>query len=96
MWVYDDNHVKLEFLPYFKDRSIVSVLSTGDKTLSFSYPIEKSKNLIEENYIRTESDEYVIKQTKTKDNYIEVSARLNVEDLEGKSIASFKTTYKSF
>lgn len=95
MWVYDDNHNKIEFLPYFKDRSIVSVLSTGDKTLSFSYPIEKSKNLIEENYIRTESDEYVIKQTKTKDNYIEVSARLNVEDLEGKSIASFKTNYKS-
>lgn len=95
MWVYDDNHVKLEFLPYFKDRSIVSVLSTGDKTLNFSYPIEKSKNLIEENYIRTESDEYVIKQTKTKDNYIEVSAKLNVEDLEGVSLDSFKTTYKS-
>ena len=94
MWLYDDKHNKLEFLAYFKDRSIVSVLSTGDKTLTFSYPIQKSKNLKEENYIRTETDEYVIKQTKEKDNYLEVSARLNVEELEGKTIESFKTTYK--
>jgi phage minor structural protein len=95
MWVYDDNHNKIEFLPYFKDRSIVSVLSTGDKTLSFSYPIEKSENLIEENYIRTESDEYVIKQTKTKDDYLEVIAKLNVEGLEGVTWDNFKTTYKT-
>lgn len=95
MWVYDDNHNKIEFLPYFKDRSIVSVLSTGDKTLNFSYPIEKSKNLKEENYIRTESDEYVIKQTKTNDEYLEVIATLNVEELEGVMWDSFKTTYKS-
>lgn len=95
MWVYDDNHNKIEFLPYFKDRSIVSVLSTGDKTLNFSYPIAKSKNLIEENYIRTETDEYVIKQTKTKDDYLEVIATLNVEGLEGVTWEKFKTTYKS-
>lgn len=95
MWLYDDKHVKLEFLSYFKNRCIVSVLSTGDKTLTFSYPIEKSKNLKEENYIRTETDEFVIKQTKEKDNYLEVSAKLNVEELEGVTIESFKTTYKN-
>ena len=95
MWLYDDKHIKLEFLSYFKERSIVSVLSTGDKTLTFSYPLEKSKNLIEENYIRTETDEFVIKQTKEKDNYLEITAKLNVEELEGKTIESFKTTYKT-
>ena len=93
MWLYDKNHKKIEFLPYYKDRNIVSVLSTGDKTLNFSYPIEKSKNIVEEAYIRTQTDEYVIKQTKTNGNYLEVIANLNVEDLEGVMFEDFKTTY---
>ena len=93
MWLYDNNHKKIEFLPYYKDRNIVSVLSTGDKTLNFSYPIEKANNIVEENYIRTKTDEYVIKQTKTNGNYLEVIATLNVEDLEGVTFNDFKTTY---
>lgn len=93
MWLYDNSHKKIEFLPYYKDRNIVSVLSTGDKTLNFSYPIEKAKNIVEEAYIRTQTDEYVIKQTKTNGNYLEVIANLNVEDLEGKTFVDFKTTY---
>ena len=93
MWLYDNNHNKIEFLPYYKDRNIESVLSTGDKTLNFSYPIEKSKNIIEENYIRTQTDEYVITQTKYKDTTIEVTAKLNVEELEGVVFPKFNLEY---
>lgn len=93
MWLYNSAHERIEFLPYFKDRNIVSVLSTGDKTLTFFYPNEKSKNIIEEAYIRTKKDEYVIKQTKTSGDYLEVTATLNVEELEGKTFEDYKTTY---
>ena len=93
MWLYNNAHKRIEFLPFYKDRNIESVLSTGDKTLNFSYPIDKAMNIVEENYIRTKTDEYVIKQTKVNDNYIEVIAKLNVEELEGKVIDNFKVTY---
>ena len=94
MWLYNENHEKIEFLPHYKNRYIASVLSSGDKTLNFQYPIKKSANIIEEGYIRTKTDEFVIKQTKTKGDYLEVIATLNVEELEGKIFIDFKEVYK--
>lgn len=95
MWLYDNNHKKTEFLAHYKDRNIVSVLSTGDKTLNFKYPMSLAQNLKEESYIRTKTDEYVIKQTKTNNEYLEVTATLNVEELEGKSFESFSSNTKT-
>ncbi|WP_367657576.1 phage tail spike protein [Clostridium saudiense] len=69
-----------------------SELSTGDKTLSFLYPLNLSKEIKEEGYIRNKTDEFVIKEVSTQGNWKSIKAKLNVEDLEGKVFESFDTT----
>lgn len=95
MWLYNNNHKKTEFLAHYKDRKIESVLSTGDKTLNFKYPMNKAQNIAEECYIRTKTDEYVIKETKTEDEWLDITATLNVEELEGKLIENFSSETKT-
>lgn len=49
------------------DLKVEKTLSSGDKTISFSYPkngVELEK-LKPENYLRTEKDEYVLKKVET-------------------------------
>lgn len=67
-------------------------MSTGDKTLSFVYPIELSKEIKEEGYIRNKTDEFVIKEISTQGKWKSIKAKLNVDDLEGKVFESFDTT----
>lgn len=66
------------------DLKVEKTLSSGDKTISFSYPkngaeLEKLKP---ENYLRTEKDEYVLKKVKTGETQNKYTAQLNVEELE--------------
>lgn len=66
------------------DLKVEKTLSSGDKTISFSYPkngaeLEKLKP---ENYIRTEKDEYVLKKVETGETTNKYTAQLNVEELE--------------
>lgn len=66
------------------DLKVEKTLSSGDKTISFSYPkngaeLEKLKP---ENYLRTEKDEYVLKKVETGETTNKYTAQLNVEELE--------------
>lgn len=93
--LYNVNHTKEEGLMIYKDYYVESVLSTGDKTLSFSYPILFADSIKEEAYIRTKTDEFVIKEIEKKDDYIAVKALLNVEDLEGTVWNKFESETKT-
>mgnify|MGYP001589097358 FL=1 len=46
--LYNKNKVKIKGLKSYKDYKIESVLSSGDKTLSFLYPIKLGKEIEEE------------------------------------------------
>lgn len=67
-----------------EDLKVEKTLSSGDKTISFSYPkngVELEK-LKPENYLRTEKDEYVLKKVETGETQNKYTAMLNVEELE--------------
>lgn len=83
--LYDKNHNKIAGLAVAKAATVESVLSTGDGTLSFLYPLKEAVQLVNESYIRTKTDEYVIKEVQpdSSDLWCSVKATLNVEDLEG-------------
>ncbi len=90
--LYDKNHNKIEGLIKYEDYKIESVLSTGDKTLSFLYPKIASENIELEGYIQNKNDEFVIKEISNyDDDYISVLTRMNVEALEGKEWDRFET-----
>lgn len=80
-------------LTKYKDLCIESVLDTGDKTLSFSYPKEdKFYELIEEEgYIERKDNEYVIKSKEINGEYVSFTCVLNLEDLEGKIVDRFES-----
>ena len=69
----------------FKDREITTTLDSGDKELSFSYPAAGAlvDLLKEEYYIRTKTDEFVIKAVEKGEQFNKYTAVLNVEELEG-------------
>lgn len=55
-------------LTEYKDLVIESVLEYDDRTLSFSVPIDVMPGeLMHENYIQTEQDEFVIKEINAED-----------------------------
>lgn len=69
--LYDKDHNKIEGLIKYEDYKIESVLSTGDKTLSFLYPKIDSENIELEGYIQNKTDEFVIKEiSNADDDYI--------------------------
>ncbi len=77
----------------YKDLKVERVLDYDDRTLSFSIPVNAMpEQMILENYIQTETDEYVIKQINITDNYYDITAQLNIDELEGTHWETFKTT----
>lgn len=81
--LYDLEHKKIAGLKNFKDASIESVLSMGDKTLSFSWHSKNSQKIPLESYIRTDTDEYVVKEnSKGSNGYRKIVAKLNLEEVE--------------
>ncbi|WP_346884306.1 phage tail spike protein [Clostridium sp. UBA4395] len=93
--LYDLNKIKIKGLRLYKDMNIESVLSSGDKTLSFLYPSRLSKDIKEECYIRTKKDEFVVKEISTNGEWNSIKATLNVENLEGQAWEHFDTTEKT-
>ena len=93
--LYDLNKVKIQGLKEYKDLNIESILSTGDKRLSFLYPSNLSKNIKEEGYIRTKTDEFVIKEITDNKEWKSIKATLNIESLEGQPWEHFDTTEKT-
>lgn len=85
MQIFDDKKKRIGTLSRFKDRKITTTLDSGDKELSFSYPVAGAlvDLLKEEYYIRTKTDEYVIKAVEKGEQFNKYTAVLNVEELEG-------------
>ena len=81
--IYDENHNAVGQLWEIQDLAITSELDTGDKTMTFTY-LSRSQTLKEEYYIQDKENEYVVKQVeRSTDGSQNVTATLNLEDLEG-------------
>lgn len=94
MQIFDVNKNRIGILTGFKDRSITTTLDSGDKEMSFQYPATAAlvNDLKEECYIRTKTDEYVLKEINEADDFNTYTATLNVEELESKV---FKTGFET-
>lgn len=86
MQIFDENKNRIGTLNGFKERSITTTLDSGDKEMSFQYPAtgEKVDALKPECYLRTKTDEFVLKQIDESDDFNTYTATLNVEELESK------------
>ena len=90
--LFDKNHNAIGHLVKYKDCKIESDVSTGDKTLTFTY-LDKTNKLENEMYIRTQDDEYVIKEVPADSNgFPEIVAVLNLEELQEDSWRTFSVT----
>ena len=87
MQIFNDKKKRIGTLSGFKDREITTTLDSGDKELSFSYPaVGVLVDLLkEEYYIRTKTDEFVLKAVEKGEQFNKYTAVLNVEELEGTS-----------
>lgn len=85
MQIFNDKKKRIGTLSGFKDRAITITLDSGDKELSFDYPTSGAlvDLLKEEYYIRTKTDEFVLKAVEKGDKFNQYTAVLNVEELEG-------------
>lgn len=85
MQIFDDKKKRIGTLSGFKDRAITTTLDSGDKELTFDYPTAGAlvDLLKEEYYIRTKTDEYVLKAVEKGEQFNKYTAVLNVEELEG-------------
>ncbi|WP_415321423.1 phage tail spike protein [Clostridium perfringens] len=91
--LYDKNKNKKAGLTEYKDLCIESVLTTGDKKLSFSYSKEAKyyDEIVEEGYIRTKKDEFVIKARDVGVDYTRFDCVLNLEGLEANIFDRFES-----
>ena len=89
MQIFDDSKKRIALLTGYKEREITKTLSSGDKEMAFQYPAngKDTEALKEEYYIRTKTDEYVIKAVEKGETYNKYTAVLNVEELEGEAFA---------
>lgn len=85
MQIFNDKKKRIGTLTGFRGRAITTTLDSGDKELTFEYPASgKLVNLLkEEYYIRTKTDEFVLKAVEKGEQFNKYTAVLNVEELEG-------------
>lgn len=89
----DQNRAVQPPLTNYSKLKIVRTLECDDRVLSFSVPIESADpELKEENYLQTDTAEYVIKSIETSAPYYKISANLNIDELEGTVFETFNTT----
>lgn len=90
--LYDRNHNAIGHITKYKDCRIESDVSTGDKTLYFTY-LTKDPSLENEMYVQTEDDEYVIKEAPADSSgFPQIVAVLNLEGLQEKAWQTFSVT----
>ncbi|MBO3312111.1 phage tail spike protein [Clostridium perfringens] len=93
--LYDKNKKKIAALTEYENLCIESILESGDKTLSFYYSLfyKFYDEIEEETYIRTKTDEYVVKAKggDSNDNKTLFTCKLNVEELEGTIFDRFES-----
>ena len=95
MLKYIDKNGKKKPLIEYSNLCIEEVLDYGDKTLTCNVSVKCSVEL--EDIIGTRTDEYVIKQKSgpADDGTYTVTAKLNIDELEGTPFISFDTTEKT-
>lgn len=87
--IFNQSHEAVGYIKKYRDCKIESVLSTAEKTLSFTY-LGKSGKIDYEYYVQTKDAEYVVKSIRiTSDGYPECTATLNTEELESKTWETF-------
>lgn len=96
--LFDKNHNALGILSGYKDFYIEETLKEGTKSLSFK--VSSTNPMVdkiqEEGYIQTADYEYVIKQfNKSGNDYYEVAADPNVEELKGTPLQKFEAKTKT-
>ena len=91
--LFDKEKRKIAGLVNYRDLCIESILTTGDKKLSFSYPKESKyyEEIVEEGYIRTKKDEFVIKARDVGIDYTRFECVLNLETLEANIFDRFES-----
>lgn len=84
MQIFDDGKKRVGTLSGFRNRAITTTLKSGDKELVFEYPAHgKMVDLLkEEFYIRTKTDEFVLRSVEKSADWNKYTAQLNVEELE--------------
>lgn len=87
MQIFDDMRKRVGTLSGYRNRQITRTLNSGDKELVFEYPArgEMVDLLQEEYYIRTKTDEFVLRAVEKTADWNKYTAQLNVEELEGQS-----------
>ncbi len=98
MELYNDLHEKVCILSGIKATCITSTLKTGDKEITFEFRRTNrfASSIKEEGYIRTDKDEFVIKQVEPSGEWFKCTGTLNVEELEGKQYPQgFETIEKT-
>lgn len=98
MELYNDMHEKVCVLHGIKSICIESTLKTGDKEITFNFRKTNryAKQIKEEAYIRTDKDEFVIKQVEPDGDWFKCTGTLNVEEMEGKQFPTgFETVEKT-
>lgn len=98
MDLYNDSHEKVCILSGIKETCITSTLKTGDKEITFEFRKTNryAADIKEEGYIRTDTDEFVIKQVEPSGEWYKCTGTLNVEELEGKQYPQgFETVEKT-
>ena len=98
MDLYNDSHEKVCILSGIKETCITSTLKTGDKEITFEFRKTNryATDIKEEGYIRTDTDEFVIKQVEPSGEWYKCTGTLNVEELEGKQYPQgFETVEKT-
>lgn len=95
--VFSQAHKRLCLLQGYKELKLTKKLADGDREISFKYPRGgiMARFLINENYIRTKEDEFVLKEVGTGKEWRSYVAVLNLEDLQGKSFESFEAVEKT-
>lgn len=87
--IFNQSHEAVGYIKKYRDCKIESVLSTAEKTLSFTY-LGKAGKIDYEYYVQTKNAEYVVKSIRiTSDGYPEYTATLNTEELESKTWETF-------
>lgn len=98
MELFNDMHEKVCNLSGVKEICITSTLKTGDKEITFKFRRDNTfaSDIKEEAYIRTDEDEFVIKQTEPSDDWFTCTGQMNVEELQDKQFPTgFETVEKT-
>ena len=88
--IFDQHKNPLGYIVKYTDLKIESELSTGDKTLSFTYRAKKGIDIRNEYYVETKEDRYVVKEVgASSDDFPTFVCQLDLEDLEAEMLETF-------